>query len=329
MPDYLIFGNCLRSELSFPELVIARGHQPRWTLRLGTLTTLDDGEVLSDSQLSSTCRIKISQRGTRLRFYHSCSGTFEMSADGSDIVFDAANATNADIARTDLVARLLLTFADHDRVTWLHGSAVMIDGQAVAFVGPSGAGKSTLALALARNGAGHICDDTLPIEGGSPPVVWPSDQTIRLHPDSKSYLAGDTEAARRESDGKFILTHEALGADAAGHGSLLGRARIPLAAVYLLADAEGARSAAGRSAARCAIEPRLAIAALLRHLRLGTVIDRGFGSKAMKQLARVLAFVPVYALDLTHEWSAIDDVARQIIAWHSTSGVDPEVRQTA
>ncbi|HJP59592.1 MAG TPA: hypothetical protein VJ865_06320 [Gemmatimonadaceae bacterium] len=328
MPDYLIFGNCLRSELSFPELVIAHGHQPRWTLRLGTLATSDEGEVLSDSQLSSSCRIRISQRGDRLRFFHSCSGTFEMSEDGSDIVFDAANAVNTDVARSDLVARLLLTFADHDRVTWLHGSAVMVAGNAVAFVGPSGAGKSTLALALARNGARHICDDTLPIESGIPPVVWPSDQTIRLHPDSKTHLAESMTAARRESDGKFILTHASLGADDTVHDSQAALSRIPLAAIYVLSRSGDNRPVAEAIIKR-ALEPRMAIGVLLRHLRLGTVIDRTFAPTRMKQLADVLSSVPVYELDLARDWSAIDGVARQIVAWHSKAPADTEERQIA
>ena len=329
MPDYLIFGKCLRSELSFPELVVAHGHQPRWTLRLGALTTQDDGEVLSDSQLSSSCRIRITQHGERLRFFHSCSGTFEMSNDGSDIVFDAANAVNTDVARSDLVARLLLTFADHDRVTWLHGSAVMVAGNAVAFVGPSGAGKSTLALALARHGARHICDDTLPIESGRPPVVWPSDQTIRLHPDSKTHLAEYTTAARRESDGKFILTHASLGADTAIHDSPAEATKTPLSAIYVLSRPSDAPLLVTEAIRRIAIEPRLAVGALLRHLRLGTVIDRSFACTRMKQLADVLAFVPVYELHLARDWSAIDDVARQIIAWHSAGPADTRERQIA
>ncbi|ALS29700.1 aldolase [Paenibacillus sp. 32O-W] len=45
----------------------------------------------------------------------------------------------------------------------LHGSAVVIDGQAHAVVGNSGAGKSTLAAALIREGCRLLTDDVIPV----------------------------------------------------------------------------------------------------------------------------------------------------------------------
>jgi len=46
----------------------------------------------------------------------------------------------------------------------LHASAVVIDGQAIAFLGTSGAGKSTMSAALARRGAAFLTDDVLRID---------------------------------------------------------------------------------------------------------------------------------------------------------------------
>jgi hypothetical protein len=46
----------------------------------------------------------------------------------------------------------------------LHGSAVVIDGTAVATIGPSGAGKSTTAAALVDRGAALLADDVVAIE---------------------------------------------------------------------------------------------------------------------------------------------------------------------
>ena len=45
----------------------------------------------------------------------------------------------------------------------LHGSAVELDGRALAFVGPSGQGKSTMAAILCAAGAGLVTDDVLPL----------------------------------------------------------------------------------------------------------------------------------------------------------------------
>jgi hypothetical protein len=49
----------------------------------------------------------------------------------------------------------------------LHGSAVDLGGQAVAFVGVSGQGKSTMAAIFCAAGASLVTDDVLPLEFGS------------------------------------------------------------------------------------------------------------------------------------------------------------------
>jgi hypothetical protein len=48
----------------------------------------------------------------------------------------------------------------------LHGSAVEIDGRALAFVGVSGQGKSTMAAIFCSAGAAMVTDDVLPLEFG-------------------------------------------------------------------------------------------------------------------------------------------------------------------
>jgi hypothetical protein len=327
MPDYFVFGNCLRSELPFPELAESRGREPKWTLKLGSLPSNADGELLSDSQLSSTCRIRISRHHGRLRFFHSCAGTFELSPDGTQILFDAERATDTNAARADLVARLLLMSANHEDVAWLHGSAVRIGQSAIAFVGPSGAGKSTLAVALAKSGAKHICDDALPIERGDPPMVWASDHIIRLRSDSKSRLASQAEAVRRESDGKFVVTHDAMRSGAAVDGSLgCAESRTPLVALYLLAPFAPQPSQTSQTLiTRRLIAPRVALPLMIQHLKLGAIVRPEYPASTMHQLGAIVASVPVFELRIARSWSAIDATVTQIIDWHGET-VLPAVR---
>jgi hypothetical protein len=47
-----------------------------------------------------------------------------------------------------------------------HASAVVIDGQAIAFIGPSGSGKTSVAQELCRLGADFLADDVLALEVG-------------------------------------------------------------------------------------------------------------------------------------------------------------------
>ncbi len=316
MPEYFIFGGCLRSEFRFPELTETREHTPDWTLRLGSLSRRDEGEVIADTEFTSTCRVRLSRGRGWLRYAHSCSGTFEVFADGKRILFEPAAGGDLGIARTDFISRVLLSCVDRERVTWLHGSAVRAGNSAIAFLGQSGAGKSTIALALARAGCEHICDDTLPIEPGVRSVVWPSDQIIRVNPDTRGRLASCASAIRRESDGKFILTGSAFDQGEMTFASKApGASRSPLAAVYLLTPAAAARS--GESVTRRPVGPTAAVSRLMHHLKLDPIVGPDNPVRLVRQLATIVRSTPVFELTVSRDWARIDDVVSRIMAWHS------------
>lgn len=317
MPDYFVFGGCLQSELELPELAEARDTAPTWTLRVGTLPPAGDGEMLSDLQPTHACRVQFTRHGARYRYTHSCSGAFEIDEHGRDIVFEPAPGGRLDVARTDLIARVLLHCVDQGRITWLHGSAVAVDSGALAFLGPSGAGKSTMALALARAGARHICDDTLPVEGGDPPVIRASDHTLRLCTDSRAHLAPDDPAIRRQSDGKYILTHAGLSAAAQD----TGEGGKPLSALYLLErdDDHSAGAPGAPVVRRRLIPPRVALPMLMQHLKLGLIVRPGTPVLMLQRLGALSRTVPVYELRVTRDWTRIDELARQVIAWHDVA----------
>ncbi|MEX0377611.1 aldolase, partial [Bacillus sp. S4] len=73
----------------------------------------------------------------------------------------------------------------------LHGSAVIINGKAYAFVGNSGAGKSTLASAFIQQGYQFLSDDVIAISFSSDtnaPLVIPSYPQQKLWQDSLDNL---------------------------------------------------------------------------------------------------------------------------------------------
>ncbi len=79
-----------------------------------------------------------------------------------------------------------------------HGSAVVIDEQAIAFVGVSGRGKSTLAASFSSNGHPFLTDDGLLIKLiGTNYFVAPSHPSIRLWDDSQMAVLG-AEAASED-----------------------------------------------------------------------------------------------------------------------------------
>ncbi len=74
----------------------------------------------------------------------------------------------------------------------LHGSAVVIEGSAVAFLGPKGMGKSTTAAALHRSGHPMLTDDILSIDTSCiPKTAFPGAPVIKLWPSAEEALFQD------------------------------------------------------------------------------------------------------------------------------------------
>ena len=122
---------------------------------------------------------------------------FEVSADGCTVHgFPAPGVPSPTVEHLYLNQVMPLALSRQGKLV-LHGSAVDISGQGVAFLGESGRGKSTLAASFASGGQRFLTDDALlldPTEGGY--LVQPSHPSIRLWDDSQeALLAADAELA--------------------------------------------------------------------------------------------------------------------------------------
>jgi hypothetical protein len=317
MPDYFVFGGCLRSELEFPELAPAAAFAPSWCLTLGTVGDGDGEEVIADTRLSKNCRMRVTRSGDVVRYEHSCAGRFEIGANGRDIRFEPAPGADMNVARTDLVARVLMLAVDDRLVLWLHGSAVAIGGEAVGFLGASGVGKSTFALALAATGrVRHICDDTLPVDVSDVPHVWASDHTLRLRDDSRELLAASARGVRRDSDGKHVVTHDALAGFHGARSTTDSGERFPLRALYLLRPVESAGGSAHPTVRRKLLAPLLAVTALMPQTKLGPVVRDGAPERMLRQLSTLASRIPVYQLAVPRAMSMLDEVTGQFLSWH-------------
>lgn len=112
----------------------------------------------------------------------------------------------------------------------LHGSAVEVDGRAIAFVGISGQGKSTMAAMFCARGASLVTDDVLPLEfefnAGRPDNVYclRSSEEIRLRRNAVSLADrfDDPAAVRFTPDERYAVKPLVTALE-----------RIPLAAVVL------------------------------------------------------------------------------------------------
>lgn len=319
MPDYFVFGGCLRSAIEFPELPEARGLAPSWTLEVGPLGEDAGSEPLGHLSLSPTCSTRISRRDRTYRYAHSCTGTFEVSDEGRRIVYEPSKHAHPDSVRMDVVARVLLLCVEQQSVLWLHGSAVAIGGRAVGFLGASGAGKSTMGLLLARAGAQPISDDTLPVAIGNAIDVWATDYTVRVNDDSRVEIAATMRALRRDADGKFVLPHAALEITSRDHAPPVTPERFPLDALYLMSAPRESIGATAREeiASRERVRPMDLVRELMPHVKLGPIVRDGAPSRILFHIAALAERVPVYRLAVHRDLSRSMELASRMMSWHA------------
>ena len=114
---------------------------------------------------------------------------FEVSADGARVQgYPAPGVTTPTVEHLYLNQVLPLALSRQGKLV-LHGSAVDIGGQGVAFLGESGRGKSTMAASFAAEGTRFLTDDGLLLEWvDGCCMIIPSQPSIRLWADSRAAL---------------------------------------------------------------------------------------------------------------------------------------------
>lgn len=95
---------------------------------------------------------------------------------GSEIFVSPFAGATEDQVRLYILGTCMGVILIQRRILPLHGSAIVIDGEAYAIVGDSGAGKSTLALAFLKRGYQLLSDDVIPITRteNNIPIVTPA-----------------------------------------------------------------------------------------------------------------------------------------------------------
>lgn len=111
---------------------------------------------------------------------------------GEEIVIDPDNGLEESFLRV-LILGPALTFLLHQRGNLvLHGSAINVNGGAVAFLGDNGVGKSTILYTLLKRSYSPITDDVLSVSlNGKCPLVSPSFSKVKLWPDILDFMNED------------------------------------------------------------------------------------------------------------------------------------------
>ena len=308
MPDYAVFGGCLRTEVSFPELRPVTGRAPTWTLRVvDALETMTDERLLGVHDLLGIRTATIFRHADGFRIVYSDeNGSYDISAAGDQIRWLPGEGYNVEFVRMAILGRILPTALHAAGVLCLHGSAVALERGGITFLAPKLHGKSTLALSLARAGARLLTDDALPVHPGPPVLVGPGVHSVRLWEDSAERLLGDDVRSSRAPGGKHIL--EELPADQ------VMIEQVPLDAIYLLRPAASLDD--GSAVRRTLSAPVPAALAIVAQLKGGAVLGGEESAVSFDRAVTVARAVPVYTLDVVRGYERMPEVVAQLLEWH-------------
>ncbi|WP_199619215.1 phosphoenolpyruvate carboxykinase (ATP) [Paenibacillus alkalitolerans] len=221
---YTAFGLGIASELSLPELPQAAGQAFEADLEIiaGELSGVweeygspDDYYAFTDNQI----------------LFHAPGIAIYSIRDGKQIIVSPVAGAEQKLIRLYLLGTCMGAILIQRKTLPLHGSAVVINGKAYAFVGDSGAGKSTLAAAFLHSGFPLLSDDVIAVSfgrDGKIPLIVPSYPQQKLWEESIVRLGMATDHYDPFYASKYAVPVS----------SKFCRETVPLAGIFELAKAD-------------------------------------------------------------------------------------------
>lgn len=314
MNHYSIYGSCLRTEESFPELRPARDAAPKWDFSTTPqLEPMQTAVELGADRIYGSVYARLYRHAGGHRIIVDDTGEFDLAVGGRRLRWQRRDDAWPDFVRAHLMGRVLATSLFLDGWLPLHGSGVAFRDGAIGFLAPKGYGKSSLALALTRNGARLVTDDTLPVELSAPPRAWPGVHSMRVHPEaSESMGLGARSSLTRE--GKVII--DDLPADQ------LQYAAAPLRALYLLYPVE--TRAADHLPERTRVSDSISVLSIIAHVKIARMLGSSAAPVLLDAAARIVGSVPVYSLTVPRDLSRLSAAAAHIAGWHTGEGAQAD-----
>ena len=307
---YFLCGWSVKSAIPLPELTAWSGAQ-EWNAEGIIRIVLQESSLDNGAPGFSTN----SEGGVSLRV-KGVAG-FRVNSGGDHVTVHPEEGVDPLLLRGYLFGSVLAILCYRRGLFPLHGSCVLLDGEAVIFSGASGAGKSTLATVLARRGHPLLCDDICAIDLSNPrrPMLRPAFPRVKLLPDAiNCFQMGATTTysqAAQGTKGHFgmaaIQPMEAI------------QQPVPLTAIYSL------DTPAGDKVGRSLLQGKSAFVFLEGQAHRGWMArNLGLHSQLFGHIAMLAAAVPVYRLDRTWALDRIDEVACLVEAAHNAACMPPD-----
>jgi hypothetical protein len=309
MPQYLVFGGTLQSDLDFPELSPSDGGDLRWTLttRPGVPAPPDGSTLLGTDEVHGDITVQLYRTPSGYWLQYSDTGSFEITGEGRHLTWHRPPDTPTLVryAQMDVLGRVIPMAIHAEGQLNLHGSAVFTGKESIGFLAPKLHGKSTLALALVRGGAKLLTDDTLVVDTRSAPIALPGVHAMRLWSDSADRLMGDA-APEAPSNDKLIVSDIPM--------EQRMQLPSPLGALYLL---QPVKAEPGRTAvSRRQLSPMEGALALVGHGKLTPLLGKGQSAVTLERASAIARKVPVYALSVVRDYDRLPEVVGQLLEWH-------------
>jgi hypothetical protein len=304
---YRVFGGVLDAPFAFPELRGADESLPvDWTLRLtDSVSAAERSMRLGREALADGIFGELYRDAAGLRMVYDDSGAFRVRDHGANIDWHPREGCDMELARVDILGRVLSLALHEAGMMTLHGSGVSLPAGAVGFLAAKGSGKSTLAMTLVLRGAQLMTDDTFAV-APSTLMARPGVHSVRLWDDSAERFAAMGESRRGLSDKN---TFDVLPNDS------LQDAPCPLAALYELIPIPAAPNEP--PVQREQLDAPAATIALMRHSKLGALLGGSEAMEVFDRCASIASRAPVYTLRVSRDMGAIASVAATIAGWHS------------
>jgi len=313
MPRYGVFGFTIESTMAFPELEPREaGDTVDWWIRTAPAESCGSaGTSLGIDHVYGDLQVRAYATETTLRIAFDDTGVFDVHTSNREIVWYPGPLATEAAVRADVLGRVMALAAHADGHFTLHASAVAVAGRAIALVGPKHAGKSTLALALVRNGARLLTDDTLVVRLRSG-VAWaaPGVQRIRLWEDTARAL-GTLVSGSGDAKSMASLAPNELEA-----------APMSLAACYVLASVDpNGGDGNGAPIQRERMSSVHAALACVRFSKLGPLGGGAVGTAVLDRAGSLTKAVPVFVAVVQPDLTRLDEVAERVIEWHTPARV--------
>ena len=235
-------------------------------------------------------------------------GEFLVSSDGRRLACRMFDGAMSESFQVYLVQRAL-SFALLKRgFEPLHATAVVVDGQSIAFIGNSGFGKSSLAACFLNQGHKLLTDDLLLIlQGASGPIAYPGPARIKLFPDMARRFLGERFSGVPMNTGtkKLVLP---LGAE-----QTCGRP-VLLKALYVLESPREVRCGRHRGIRLGALNQREAFMALVRSTFNSVHTDPERLQRQFAEASWLVSTVPVKGLSHSRVVASLPNVRDALLA---------------